>query len=73
MYATPHYSDSSEPEKVLPAHNNDDLPHFTISVQGRPFQFLADSGATVNLLSKKDFGLLKPTPTPQQSSKKISA
>ena len=42
-------------------------------MQGRPFKFLADSGATVNLLSKKDFDLLKPTLTLQLSSEKISA
>ena len=65
---------SSEEEFVYMASTNlDQLPHFTINMEGCSLRALADSGATVNLLSKTDYDQLSPPPKLSPCETKISA
>ena len=49
------------------------LPVFDITVNGKALHFLADSGASVNLLSESDFHTLNPLPELKPSSNRITA
>ena len=49
------------------------LPHFVISINGTDFNFLADSGATTNLLSEEDFNKISPMPVLEPSRTTIQA
>lgn len=66
-------SSCDDTEYIFTANKDISLPHFLVTVGEGKFRFLADSGATVNLVSKGDFDRIEPKPNLQPSSKKISA
>ena len=49
------------------------LPHFEVCINDQSFNILADSGATVNLLSEADFKRITPSPQLKPSNAKIQA
>ena len=60
-------------DNVFTLSHSLDLPHFNVHVNGMQFRFLADSGSTVDLLSKEDFNRISPKPVLRASNKIIRA
>ena len=68
-------SDGSSDDYVFAARGGGNLPCFDILVgkSKQQLRFLADSGASVNLISKQTFENMSPKPTLETSSSKIFA
>ncbi|KAK7111487.1 hypothetical protein V1264_011109 [Littorina saxatilis] len=64
----------ADTEYVFTANgNSNQLPRFKVYLNGQQTTFLADSGATVNLLSRTDYESLTPKPPLSPSNVRISA
>lgn len=70
-----HHSDSSEDDYVFAARGGGNLPRFDVLVgkAKQRLKFLADSGASVNLISKQTFESMNPQPDLVNSHSKIYA
>ena len=68
-------SDSGEEDYIFTVRGRANLPHFDILVgkTKQKIRFLADSGASVNLISKQTFDKMEPKPIIENSSTKIYA
>lgn len=68
------FSDDSDSDSfvfVAKTHSNNKLPHFSIVLNGLHVDALADSGASVNLLSNKNFEKLSPKPKLKPCTAKV--
>ena len=75
-HVTTHDSDdSSDDDFVFAARGGGNLPRFDVLVgkSKQSMRFLADSGASVNLISKQTFNKMSPQPTLENSNSKIYA